>query len=160
MAFLTQVITNQSSTDALVLDAKLGGDTIAASGNRTKTIDSDNVDAEYIAALQGHVNKQEATVTHAPTAAVEGDVLADFNQAVQKDVAIERTGTSAFSAALTVAVVLTTPMPDDQYMVLAEADAAVGLGVNPFITTKTDAGFTIEFEAAFTGNVNWLVKPL
>jgi len=160
MALLLQVITNLSSTDPLVLDDKLGGDSIAASGNRTKTIDSDNVDDEYIRALQNHVNKGEASVTHGPTAAEEGDVLADFHKAIAQDVSVERTGTQNFAASASESVALATEMPDANYTVLTDLSADPGASVGPWIANKAVDGFDIVFDAVVTMDVGWVVKPL
>ena len=160
MAFLLQVITNLSSTDALELDAKLGGDSIAASGNRTKTVDSDNIDDEYIKACQNHVNKGEATITWAPTAAEEGDQLAALHKAIAQDVAVERTGTQNFAASASESVAFATEMPDDQYTVLTDLSADPGVSVGPWIANKTAAGFDIVFDAVVTMDVGWVVKPL
>jgi hypothetical protein len=160
MAFLTQVITNLSATDPLVLDNKLGGDSIAASGNRTKVVDSDNVDEEYIKACQNHVNKGEASITWSPTSVEEGDQLAAFHKAVQEDLAVERKGTLAFTASASESVALTVEMPDANYVVLTELDADPGVAVGPWIANKTVGGFDIVFDAAVTLNVQWVVKAL
>lgn len=160
MSILTQAITNSSSTDALVLPPVLGGASIAASGTQTELIDSDNVSPEYIRAIQDLVDQALATCTFAETANEEGDVLAAFNKAAAADVAQERIGVETFAAAQTAVITLAVPMADALYNVFLTPDALVGAGLTPFVTTKTATAFTIEFAAAFTGDVDWLVKAL
>jgi len=157
---IQQTITNASSTDALELPPVLGGAEIAASGSESNVIDTDNVTEEYLEALQDLVDAGDATVTFAQTAFEENDVLGAFNKAMSQQALQERAGTQAFAASTSESVSLSQDMPDTDYVVLTEMSADPSDAQGPWITNKAVDGFDIEFDAAVTMDVTWVVKAI
>lgn len=65
-------------------------------------------------------------------------------------------GTASFAAATTAAVVFVTPLLNNANYAISLSQSATSTSP-PWITAKSVSGFTINFGAAFTGNVWWTV---